>query len=114
MSDMSDNLRDDVRRASDNWDRQERLVLKTLEDLRLSSDAALKIGGELKESFSTLRVEVKATVELHQLQISELRGQISELRGRLDAANKWLAGIAGSLIVGVILFLINQFHMVPK
>lgn len=104
---MSDTLHDESRRANDNWDRQERLVLKTLEDLRLSSDAALKIGAELKESFATLRVEVKGTLDSHQL-------QLNELRARLDAANKWLAGIAGSIIVGVVLFLINQFHMVPK
>ncbi|MBW3637359.1 MAG: hypothetical protein KY445_13000 [Armatimonadetes bacterium] len=116
-------MTDENRRASDAWERQEALVIATLQNLRISTDASLKLGGELKESFSILRAEVKGTLDHQQSQINDLKisqqsqiselrtahqSQIDEIKERLDSANKWLMGIAASLLVAIIIFVLTQ------
>lgn len=99
---------------SRNWERQEQMVLKALEDLRLSSDASLKLGGELKESLAGMRAEVNGKFNSQQLQLDSQQHQINELKGQLSTAYKWLAGLAASLILAVVGFLLNQLHLVAK
>lgn len=84
-------VEEQYRRASD-WDRQEERVLQALQDLRLSSDSALKAVNELKEQFITYKAATTAHMDSQDK-------EIAELKSRLDNANKWLMGILAAIIV---------------
>lgn len=75
------------RRLSD-WERDERLVLQSLQDLRLSSDATLKAQGEMRETLIAMVEHGK-----HQDE------RIEELQGHLARQSQWLMGILAAMII---------------
>ncbi len=74
-------------RISD-WERKEELVLKTLQDLRLSSDAALKATGDLSNKLVII-----------EERLEQRKNEMIELKAKLDRISVWLMGIMASIFI---------------
>lgn len=88
--------------ASD-WERQSALVLQSLQDFRLSADAALKGINELKLEFVRVEERLKKTESENQ-----------EIKARLDRANQWLMGILAAIVIYGLQQVITLVQAMPK
>jgi hypothetical protein len=89
------------------WSRKSELVLQSLQDCRLSADAALKGINELKYEFAVMKTDFDA-------RLKKAEEETREIKSRLDRANQWLMGIVAGLVLFGLQQVVALLQQIPK